>query len=263
MTTSLTPQPAVNYPKRVRNELRFRTLQVLSNQRIAGNFQRVVLGGADLAGFASSGFDDHIKLFFPQPGASFAPPTLSEDGIVWPEGVRPQARDYTPMYDALRNELTLDFYIHEAGVASDWARNAQPGDSLTIGGPRGSLVVPENYHWQLYVCDETGMPALLRRLAALSSLSQPVEVQAFIAVHDAASKSYFDHLNLRGVTLNWFVGEERAQIAERLQQLDVPDNDYFLWLTGEGETVLGYGSHFEKRHIDAQLLRTVAYWHKK
>jgi ferric-chelate reductase (NADPH) len=48
---------------------------------------------------------------------------------------------------------------------------ARAGDKLTIGGPRGSLVVPEDYAWQLYVCDESGMPALRRRLEGLSRLA--------------------------------------------------------------------------------------------
>jgi NADPH-dependent ferric siderophore reductase len=57
--------------------------------------------------------------------------------------VRPVSRDYTPLYDEARHELALDFYIHDGGVASTWAMNAREGDKLTIGGPRGSLVVPE------------------------------------------------------------------------------------------------------------------------
>ncbi|MCS5932527.1 hypothetical protein LNQ03_21395 [Klebsiella pneumoniae subsp. pneumoniae] len=44
------------------------------------------------------------------------------------------------------------------------------GDKLVIGGPRGSLVVPEDYARQLYVCDESGMPALRRRLLGLRQL---------------------------------------------------------------------------------------------
>lgn len=74
-----------------------------------------------------------------------------------------QARDYTPLYNAERHELAYDFFIHDGGVASQWAMDATVGDTLLIGGPRGSLVVPEDYAWQLYVCDETGIPALRRR----------------------------------------------------------------------------------------------------
>ncbi|MWR42463.1 NADPH-dependent ferric chelate reductase, partial [Escherichia coli] len=159
------------YPQRVRNDLRFRELTVLRVERISAGFQRIVLGGEALDGFTSRGFYDHSKLFFPQPDAHFVPPTVTEEGIVWPEGPRPPSRDYTPLYDELRHELAIDFFIHDGGVASGWAMQAQPGDKLTVAGPRGSLVVPEDYAYQLYVCDESGMPALRRRLETLSKLA--------------------------------------------------------------------------------------------
>jgi ferric-chelate reductase (NADPH) len=58
------------YPQRVRNELRFRELTVLRVERVGAGFQRIVLGGEALEGFTSRGFDDHTKVFFPQPGSS-------------------------------------------------------------------------------------------------------------------------------------------------------------------------------------------------
>ncbi|KOC88198.1 FMN reductase [Winslowiella iniecta] len=252
---------APKFPERVRNELRFRNLTVLRSVRIAGCFQRLVFGGDDLTGFASLGFDDHIKLFFPQPGSTFAAPTITDDGIIWENDIRPASRDYTPMFDAARNELTLDFYLHQSGVASDWANQARPGDRLTVGGPRGSLVIPEDYHWQLYVCDETGMPALLRRLEALSQSAPPVEVTALISVQDAASKDYFAHLS--GFNLEWFIGDRQQAVAQRLAQLTLPEHDYYLWLTGEGKTVKDYSRIFEQQQVDDRLLRAVAYWHSK
>jgi len=124
------------YPRRVRNELRFRELDVLRVERISTGFQRIVLGGEALDGFSSQGFDDHTKIFFPAEGTRLIPPTVTDDGIIWADGVRPAARDYTPLYDAERHELALDFFIHEGGVASSWAVNARVGDTLTIGGPR-------------------------------------------------------------------------------------------------------------------------------
>ena len=93
------------YPQRVRNDLRFRELTVLHVERISAGFQRIVLGGEALDGFTSRGFDDHSKLFFPQSDAHFVPPTVTEEGIVWPEGPRPPSRDYTPLYDELRLSL--------------------------------------------------------------------------------------------------------------------------------------------------------------
>ncbi|MEZ2583919.1 siderophore-interacting protein [Kluyvera intermedia] len=249
------------YPQRVRNELRFRELTVTRVERIGEAFQRIVLGGETLEGFSSRGFDDHTKLFFPQAGTTLTPPTVSDDGIVWAEGIRPQARDYTPLYNAERHELTYDFFIHDGGVASLWAMEAKVGDTLLIGGPRGSLVVPEDYAWQLYVCDETGMPALRRRLEALSLLPQFPQVTALVMVRDVADKAYL--AGFEGCNIEWFSHDGHDAVAARLAQFTVPESDYFIWLTGEGKVVKNLTDGFVTDAIDPQLVRSSAYWHAK
>lgn len=223
------------YPQRVRNELRFRELTVLRVERIGQAFQRIVLGGEALDGFVSQGFDDHTKLFFPQAGSVFTPPEVTDEGINWGEGVRPATRDYTPLYDAERHELAYDFYIHDGGIASRWALEANIGDKLVIGGPRGSLVVPEDYAWQLYVCDESGMPALRRRLLGLRQLPVTPQVTAIVTIAEASYKDYLADLD--GFNIEWVVGHNPAFVAERLAQVKVPSEDYFIWLTGEGGVV--------------------------
>ena len=256
--TTLTPEK--KYPQRVRNELRFRELTVLRVERISSAFQRVVLGGDALAGFTSPGFDDHTKLFFPEPGSHFAPPEITDEGIVWPDGVRPLSRDYSPLFDAQNNELAYDFFIHDGGVASQWAISAKAGDKLTIGGPRGSLVVPEDYAWQLYVCDESGMPALLRRFNALRQLPRVPKVKAIVTV---AKAEYQDYLADCGFEIEWVIGHDKQAVADKLAAVKVPEGDYFLWLTGEGAVVKSLLDGFVTDAIDPQLVRSQAYWHRK
>ncbi|HBW2201463.1 siderophore-interacting protein [Klebsiella pneumoniae] len=257
----MTKTKADKYPQRVRNELRFRELTVLRVERAGAAFQRIVLGGEALEGFASHGFDDHTKLFFPEPGAAFTPPQVTEEGIDWGEGVRPATRDYTLLYDAERHELAYDFYIHDGGIASRWALEAKVGDKLVIGGPRGSLVVPEDYAWQLYVCDESGMPALRRRLLGLRQLPARPQVTAIVTIADASYKDYLADLD--GFNIEWVVGHNPAFVAERLAQVKVPAEDYFIWLTGEGAVVKSLLARFEDESIDQQLVRSQAYWHSK
>ncbi|WLI79032.1 siderophore-interacting protein [Kosakonia sp. H02] len=256
MTT--TPQ---RYPQRVRNELRFRELTVLRAERAGSGFQRIVLGGEQLEGFSSRGFDDHTKVFFPAPGIHFVPPVVTDEGIAWGDGPRPASRDYTPLYDANCQELILDFYIHDGGVASNWAVNAQAGDKLTIGGPRGSLVVPEDYAWQLYVCDESGMPALRRRLEGLSQLPVRPHVTAVVTIADAAYQDYLAHLS--GFDIQYVIGHNPQAVADKLAVITVPDEDYFIWLTGEGEVVKSLMQRYETATIDQQRVRAQAYWHNK
>ncbi|WP_368747446.1 siderophore-interacting protein [Enterobacter cancerogenus] len=249
------------YPQRVRNDLRFRELDVLRVERVNAGFQRIVLGGEALEGFSSRGFDDHTKVFFPAPGTTFVPPVVTEEGIDWGKGVRPQARDYTPLFDAEHNELVLDFFVHDGGVASRWALEAKVGDKLTIGGPRGSLVVPEDYAWQLYVCDESGMPALRRRFETIASLKVRPEIHAVVTVGDASYKTYLAHLS--GFNITWIVGHSEQAVADQLAALTVPAEDYFIWLTGEGKVVKNLSRRFETDAIDQQLVRASAYWHAK
>ena len=252
---------STRYPQRVRNDLRFRELNVMRTERVSAGFQRIVLGGEALEGFSSRGFDDHTKVFFPAPGTPFVPPVVTDEGIDWGDGVRPQARDYTPLYDDEKHELALDFFVHDGGIASNWAVEAKVGDKLTIGGPRGSLVVPEDYAWQLYVCDETGMPALRRRLEALRELPQHPLVNALVMVRDEADKDYLS--GFENCNIEWFTRYDADAVAARLAQLTVPESDYFIWLTGEGKVVKGLTDGFVTDAIDPQLVRSSAYWHAK
>lgn len=252
-------------PRRVRNELRFRPVEVITSELIANSFYRITFGGDALEGFISPGFDDHIKVFFPDPKTGeFHLPEITEDGVVWKDGIRPVARDYTPLFfDADSRRLTLDFYVHDAGVASDWAARAKPGDALAIGGPRGSLVVPDDYDFQLYVCDETGFPAFKRRLQTLSGS----QIRLFAWADEATGKQYLEAVD--NVEVTWLgSGTMNRQsvpgLIARLDDIALPDEDYFIWLTGEGEAVKLLSDYFTgPRGRESDLVRAVAYWHHK
>ena len=158
------PPADARSPQRVRHEPRRRTLTIKQVEKIAAHMIRVTLTG-DLEGFKSLGFDDHIKLFFP-------------DGTTNAEGAPNMlGRDFTPRrYDPVKNTLEIDFAIHDAGPATRWAAQAQPGQTLDIGGPRGSFIIPTTYDWHLLIADETGLPAIGRRLAELPAGTRVVVV---------------------------------------------------------------------------------------
>ena len=253
----MTLQTKPNLPQRVKNELKFRQLTVKSKETVAGCFYRIVFSSPELAGFTSSGFDDHVKVFFPPESGEFARPSVTDDGIVWGEGPRPISRDYTPLeFDAARNELTLDFYIHDGGVASQWAEIATTGDTLLIGGPRGSLVVPCDYSCQLYVCDESGLPAIRRRLLSLPGHIVPT---VLVNSQHAQSREYLSEF--KQADIHWLDSES---IAKHLSTLEFPESDYFVWITGEGRDVKKLNDELLETHaLDADYVRAVAYWHHK
>ncbi len=251
-------------PSRVRNELRFRSLTVAAKQQITDKFWRITFSGTDLKGFNSPGTDDHIKCFFSQDPQYSLIPTLSDEGIVWPNNQRPQSRDYTPLAFNGKDSLTIDFFRHEGGVASQWAEQVKLGDPLVIGGPRGSLIIPTDYQQQLYILDETGLPALKRRLAQL----EEVEATLIIFADKALVDTYLGPLK-SGVTLHCLaeskMDEQGVEHCIRLaDKLDFPPDDHFIWLTGEGHAVKQLADYFiNQRACLSELVRAVAYWHVK
>ena len=120
--------------QRVRHEFRARHVQLLAREQISPGFIRLTVGGPELQGFVSAGFDDHSKLILPQAGQE--KPNLPQiiDGRPHIEGARPEMRDYTPInYDAARNTLQLEFAVHGTGPAVEWARSAPLGQWLGVG----------------------------------------------------------------------------------------------------------------------------------
>ncbi len=251
-------------PQRVQNEVCFRHIKIADKTRVAERFWRIRFTGSDLRGFNSPAFDDHIKLFFPDPATGVLNlPEVTAEGVVWTGGVRPLARDYTPLEFDGDHTLTLDFYIHKSGLASDWAEHARPGGELVIGGPRGSVIVPDDYHFQLYVCDETGLPAFKRRKPAINA----EQLHLFAYTEESTGRSYLDDLD--GVDVNWLgTGmmhtDNLGTLIGALDNVSLPTDDYFIWLTGEGATVKMLSDYFtQRRGCDPAFVRAIAYWHHK
>ncbi|EOS96948.1 siderophore-interacting protein [Erwinia tracheiphila] len=251
-------------PRRVRNELHFRPVEVISKTFIANSFYRVELGGDALNGFASHGFDDHIKVFFPDAETGICNlPEITGGGVVWKEGARPAARDYTPLFFNGIDRLTVDFYIHKSGLASDWAVKARPGDLLAIGGPRGSLIVPDDYQFQLYVCDESGLPAFLRRCQTMKGKS----IRLYAFAEENMGRCYLGErpdIEIFWLGSGTMYGERMKTLMTELNNLALPAKDYFIWLTGEGAVVKQLSDYFiVERQLQPDFVRAVAYWHKK
>lgn len=180
-------EPAI---ERIRHELCLRQLTVKSSSRLTPNMVRLVLTGDDLATFTSLSPDDHVKVFVPSE-------THSD----------PVKRDYTPRhYDADRRTLTLDFAVHDQGPATQWALTAKAGDSLKIGGPRGSQVITGDIdHW-LLIGDESALPAIARRVDELATDARATTVVCLPVAEDAQSL-----VNPGRIDSHWLPRNQRSQ----------------------------------------------------
>src|SRR4051794_5123424 len=238
-------------PRRVRHEPRRRELEVRRVDKIAEQMIRVTLGG-DLDGFTSLGFDDHIKLFFP-------------DGAA-PAGGEPEfvARDYTPRrYDPVAKTLEVEFVIHEAGPATRWAGQARPGQSLRIGGPRGSFIIPINFDWHLLIGDDTGLPAIGRRLAEL-----PAGTRVVVLAEVDGPGDHVEFANAADVTVTWAHrnGVEAGSsdvLARTLKTLQLPAGDYYAWVACESLIAKAVRAQLIADHgANPKWMRAAGYWRR-
>jgi NADPH-dependent ferric siderophore reductase len=239
---------------RVRHALKMRRLTVSRVHRLTPHMVRVTLTGVDLEGFVSASPDDHVKLFFPVAGGALNLPTLGPDGPQYPEGVEPSpSRDYTPRrYDVARNELDIDFVLHGEGPASSWAEDAKVGDTLGVGGPRGSMVVPDDYDHYVLVGDATALPAIGRWLEEMRP-----DAKATVLVEVPSD----DDRQVLARDARWFVEGESPGLDEALAALPIPDGDTFWWVAVESRRARTLRSLLvEQRGVDKDWVKATGYW---
>ncbi|MHC1481489.1 siderophore-interacting protein [Frateuria aurantia] len=158
--------------ERVRHELKPRTMQVSAIEQLTPGMLRITFTGDDLADFVSLAPDDHVKLFVPTRTGDIA------------------RRDYTPRrYDQQAKMLMIDFALHDAGPATRWAMNAKLGDTLQIGGPKGSAVMASKVPRWLLIGDETALPSIGRRIEEATA---GTKITSIVVVAGPEERQFFE-----------------------------------------------------------------------
>ena len=230
--------------QRVRHELKRRQLQVLRTRQVTPQLLCVTLAGDDLADFVSASHDDHVKVFIPSSGD--APPAM---------------RDYTPRrFDTSARELDIEFVLHGDGPAASWAGQAQPGQALSIGGPRGSFVVSNDFDWYLLVGDETALPAVARRLEELPASAR---VTVVLIVDDASAQ--LPLASAAALDLRWVVRSNAAgvepQLVSALRGVARPAGDGYAWAAGEASEIAAVRQYLVQAwELDKSRIRAASYW---
>jgi NADPH-dependent ferric siderophore reductase len=248
---------------RIRHALKFRLLQVTRVTALNPYLVRVTFTGDSLDDFVSASFDDHIKLFVPQPGEAMpALPQAGPDGPIFDASKpRPIARDFTPRrFDRVARELDIEFVLHEAGPATAWAAQAAPGQYLGIGGPRGSFVIPTQFDWHLMIGDETALPAIARRL---EELPEGTRVATLIEVADQSARIEFD--TRADLYAQWRYRNESEHpggaLLLALRETYVPDGEGYVWAAGEASLMRAVRKLLcDERGVDKKRIRASAYW---
>lgn len=233
---SPTPSPARRI-QRVRHEIRRRDVAVARVERLSANFTRITFTGEALADFVSLSFDDHVKFMVPDASGESA------------------RRDYTPrQYDRTARTLAIEFALHGHGAASDWARQAQPGQQVAIGGPRGSMIIPTDYDWHLLIGDATALPAIHNRIAELPA---GCRVIAVIHVDDLDDRRAFD--TAANLDVHWVAHVD--ELLPTVRALQLPAGAGFAWAGGESASMRPLRELLiSEKSMASEDVRVAAYW---
>jgi NADPH-dependent ferric siderophore reductase len=250
---------------RVRHELRMRRVNVAKVDKLAEGMVRITLHGDELRGFKSLGFDDHVKLIFPAANGELHLPVVGPNGPARAEGTpAPIMRDFTPRsFDAGAGALVVDFVLHDDGPAASWAAQAAPGQTLGVGGPRGSAIIPiEGIDTHLLIGDETALPAIARRLEELPANTRAVTV---IEIERGCELplSSLAQLQVVWVPRNPSIVAPGAQLIDAVRTLEIPKDRCFAWAATETQAVRAIRRYLiEERGFDKRWVKAAGYWQR-
>lgn len=265
MAKSIRPQ--VTYP------ISLRALTVRRAYDISAGMRRVELTGPELAGgerggftlppFASDGFDDELKLFYPDPETGkLSLPEQRDRFIDWPRDPRAESRTYTVRdFDPEEGVLTLDFARHSRGVATDWAETVAPGSEIHIAGPKMAWLHPAGADWLLIGGDDTALPALARWLETMPPETQGV---ALLEVDDSDSEFEIAHpsgMEIRWLHRNGVPAARSTVLIDAVLGEPWRPGEPFCWFAGETGVLRPIRTYLRKeRGLERDRVEVTGYW---
>jgi NADPH-dependent ferric siderophore reductase len=234
---------------------------ILRTTRVTPRMARITVAGDQLADFPGAGTDQNVMLYFYPDGVTLPEPlTLESARAMWSQ-VRPLTRTYTiRRHDPEANEIDFDFVLHgDHGLASAWARRAQPGDQVIFVGPSPAYRPATDVDHYLLAGDETALPAIA---AILRDLPPGARVLVFVEVADAAEEQPLP------AEVTWLHRDGRPaggnDLLERaVRAATFPPGSTEAWIAGERSAVLAIRRHLlDDRRLERHRVRPTTYWRR-
>lgn len=244
---------------------RFRGMRVLEVKRVehvTPLMRRVTLGGREMQAIPDG---PNLKLVIPPRGTTPVWPMrgTGSDPVMPPGHPMPITRTYSVRrLDRAAGELDVDFVMHGAGVASTWAQEAKPGDTIGVGGPGGLEVRPAD--WYLLAGDHTALPAISR---ILETLPEDARGEAFVEVPNRSEEQHIDYR--AGVSLTFLHRDGAKPGAPGLLEAAVRSSPWqsgktiFAWMAAESSIVRSLRHYVrDERGLGRREFLAIGYWRR-
>lgn len=201
-----------------------RIATVLAKRQVTPNLLRITLGGPGMADFTEGKAGGYIKLrLFP----------AGPDGPL-------SVRTFTIRHQQA-GTIDVDFVLHansngEHGPATQWATQAEIGDTIEIGGPGPAKPLPEGHDFYLVAGDMTALPAIsvnLEQLPANAIGYGVIEVQCEEDRQDISVPPGFD----LDFVINPVPGTGAEAMLARVRAAAPHVGEIYAWVASEFETM--------------------------
>ncbi|MER7760915.1 siderophore-interacting protein [Streptomyces sp. NPDC097619] len=177
------------------------------------------------------------------------------------DGGKPHQRAYTLVDpDPERGVFTLEFALHE-GIASDWARNAEPGDTIeaTVQGTGFTPPAPAPERL-LVIGDPASLPAVNSLLDAYPETPATIWFETQHASDaDLPFRLDEDRHDLRRV--DRADGALEARVRAELPELLGDPADAYVWLATEAAATRSLTAYLRKElAVPKQRVNSLGYW---
>ncbi|MER6913626.1 siderophore-interacting protein [Streptomyces sp. NPDC000594] len=240
---------------------KLRVTRVRRVERITPRMARITFAGDELAGLHSNGGDQHVALYFYEPGVELPRPFTTEAARALLPVAKPRLRRYTIRHHRPEaGEVDMDFVLHGADqLASGWAERATPGDEAIWFGPGSGWTPGPDAEWAVLLGDETALPAIA---ATLEQLPPGLPVSVVVEVPDRAEEQ---PLTTRAdARISWLHRGSRPAgqlLHERATALPLPPGRGRIWGAAERGVIRELRRHFvEGQGLARSDTHLTPYW---
>lgn len=212
-------------------------LTVLSTERVTEHYLRLRFEAGGL-------FDSH-------------PPFPTQWVRLWVPlgGNKERQRGYT-LIDAKPedDEVTIEFALHD-GPAANWAREAQPGDTITATVMGSKFLAPSSDLTELHLFgDKASLPAINSILDALGERN----IKVWLHVQDASDRDLPVRAS-ESTQVTWVEGDDEA-LVDLAKTLDIPFTAY-AWVSTKAPATRALGKYFKNElKLPKDQIAALAYW---
>lgn len=219
-----------------------RELTVINKSHITPNMLRVTLGGNNIHTIPEDQESGYVKLIFP----------IGDQ--------KPLVRTYT-IRNQRTDEIDIDFVLHEdGGPASTWAKQAQPNDTIFVGGPGPKKLIEESTDWKLFVGDMTALPAISVNLAKLPQDAKGYAILEVISEEDIQALKHPAGIELKWV-INPHPGENTSLLLDQIKLLSWFEGSVSVWVACEFSSMKTLRSFFKNDvKVEKENFYISSYW---